>query len=197
VKILDVNFYFLPFFYMSVYNQGGSGYSLADLEARLAADEAITAAQQAEYAALDTLFTGLADSTYEEQTQGNTNQDTLIAKAFQVATDSTYLASITMNAFENDTANYTLYQVAMQVELANSSTGTNPVLLTRAPHQYWTSNVNAQSQTSQSNVTMNCLVPFTTSSTQDWLYITVFVGSIQSDQSWELPSLAVTLIQLY
>jgi len=182
---------------MSVYNQGGSQYSLADLEARLAADETTTAAQQAEYAALDTTFTGLANSTFEEQSQGSTAQNTLVAKAFQVGTETTYLASITMNAFENDTANYTLYQVQMQVSLANSSTGTNAVLLTRAPHQYYTNTVQAQSQISQSNVTMNCLVPFTTSATQDWLYIEVYVGAIQSDQTWDLSSLQVTLIQLY
>jgi len=182
---------------MSVYNQGGSQYSLADLEARLAADEAITAAQEAEYQALDTLFTGLADSTFEEQNEGSTPRNTTLEKAFQVGTETTYLACITMNAFENDTANYTLYQVAWSIGLANSSTGSNFVMLTRSPHQYWTNNVQAQSQTSQSNVTMNCLVPFTTSSTQDWLYIYVTVGQIQSDQTWDLSSLQVTLIQLY
>ena len=182
---------------MSVYNQGGAQYSLAALEARLAADEAITAAQEAEYEALNTLFTGLADSTFEEQTEGSTPRNTTLEKAFSVATETTYLASITMNAFENDTANYTLYQVAWSIGLANSSTGTNFVMLTRSPHQYWTNNVQAQSQTSQSNVTLNCLVPFTTSSTQDWLYIYVTVGQIQSDQTWDLSSLQVTLIQLY
>ena len=106
------------------------------------------------------------------------------------------MASIVMAAY-NTVDTKTLYQVYMTVSLATSSTGDNQTVLTKACNQNLTTEINELSYTGQSAVTMNCLVPFTTSDTQKWLYITVDVGVTQGNTDWFLDSLAVTLVKLY
>ena len=163
---------------------------------RLASDEATTAAQQYQYLALSNTLVGIADTFFQNQTGVSQNPNSGISKAYQVNNNTTYMASIVMAAY-NTVDTKTLYQVYMTVSLATSSTGDNQTVLTKACNQNLTTEINELSYTGQSAVTMNCLVPFTTSDTQKWLYITVDVGVTQGNTDWFLDSLAVTLVKLY
>lgn len=164
---------------------------------RLAADVVVTEAQQTQYDAIHTNLSGIAKITYSNTGDGTSTRapNTSVSKAFPVSANSTYLAYIVNDLYSDQAAeDSTLYDVSMTVNLATSSTGANPVIITYAVHQH--SCIYNYSETSSDHVTMNCLVPFTTNDTQTYLYITIFAGPTKGGHSWSLSSLLVSLIKL-